>query len=183
MAVFTGVVLLGGASRRYGSDKAFALHDGQPMGQRMIDTLVRAGADPLMTVGGSDRGFGLPHVKDQYPGEGPLGGLLSAFSHVTTDLLVALACDLPFLQPASILRLVDTAVAEPEMAAVVAFSDRLEPLCACYRLAECWPSAQHLFDSGERSLMEFLKSIKVRSVLLPDRNELRNVNRAEDHLS
>ena len=66
---FTGAVLLGGASRRYGSDKALALHNGRRMAQHAIDALQLAGAAEVVTVGGSNRGFKVPHWPDLYPGE------------------------------------------------------------------------------------------------------------------
>jgi molybdenum cofactor guanylyltransferase len=178
-----GVVLLGGASRRYGSDKAVALHDGVPMVARMIEVLRSAGVTRVATVGGHDREVGVEHWPDVYPGEGPLGGVLTALRRAPTALVVAVACDLPNMTPGTVNGLVRQAVQDANMAAVVARSDRLEPLCACYRVASCIDAAGAVFALGERSLQAFLRSIKIDSVVLPDLSELRNVNRPEDHLT
>lgn len=180
---FDGGVLLGGASRRYGRDKALAHHDGQAMGERMIDILLGSGAARVITVGGPDRGFPVPHVPDRYPGQGPLGGLISALGACQSDLLVVLACDLPNLTPATVVKLVATAVQNPGYGAVGAFTDRKEPLCACYRVSLASTPARASFDQGIRSLTTFLDTIKILWVVLPDPGELRNVNTPEDHLT
>jgi molybdenum cofactor guanylyltransferase len=179
---FTGAVLLGGASRRYGSDKALALHGGVMMGQRMIDVVHAAGAAEVVTVGGIDRGFETPHWPDLYPGEGPLGGLLTLFSHPTSEIVAVVACDMPDLTAATIERLVHT-VQHPEIAAAVAVTDRREPLCAAYRVQICRSAAEELFRTGVRSLHELLATLNVFEVVLSDFAEVRNVNSPQDHVT
>jgi molybdenum cofactor guanylyltransferase len=179
----TGVVLLGGASRRYGSDKAMALHDGVPMVSRMTQMLQSAGLEPVVTVGGPDRDVGVEHWPDDYPGEGPLGGLLTALRRVPSPLAVVVACDLPYLASGSARLLVRGARRHSTLDAVVARTDRLEPLCGCYRVVSCLTAAETVFASGERSLQGFLRAIKIHSVVLADPRELRNVNRPSDHLA
>jgi molybdenum cofactor guanylyltransferase len=179
----TGVVLLGGASRRYGSDKAMAPHDGVPMVTHMIEILRSTGLARIVTVGGADRDVGVEHWSDDHPGEGPLGGLLTALRRVQTSLIVVVACDLPYLTPGTGRLLLREVRRHPAVAAVVARTDRLEPLCGCYRVAPCQPAAEGVFTSGERSLQGFLRAIKIHSVVLADPRELRNVNRPSDHLT
>ena len=95
---FAGAVLAGGASRRMGSDKAFAEVGGRPLVARAADTLARAGADPVAVVGGDAAGLarlGLHRVPDRWPGEGPLGGLITALDTSPRPVTVIVACDLP----------------------------------------------------------------------------------------
>jgi molybdenum cofactor guanylyltransferase len=180
---FTGAVLLGGASRRYGSDKALALHRGVMMGQRMIDVLQAAGAADVITVGGGDRGFDTRHWPDLFPGEGPLGGLLTLFSHPTEAIVAVVACDMPDLTAATVQRLVHAATQHPDVAAVVAVTDRREPLCAAYRVQRCLPAAEKSIHGGVRSLQEFLATLNVLDVVLGDFDEVRNVNSPQDHVT
>ena len=180
---FAGAVLLGGASRRYGTDKALALHRGVAMAACMIDTLRAAGASDVITVGGADRGFDVAHHPDLFPGEGPLGGLLTVLAQPSQTVIVLVACDMPYLNAATVRRLGQTAHEHPEIDAVVAKTDRREPLCAAYRVESCRPVAERLFAGNVRSLQEFLGSLKVLELVLDDFAEVRNVNSPEDHVT
>ena len=76
-----GVVLAGGASSRMGADKAFIEIEGEPMVVRAVGALRAAGAEPALVVGGDAArlgALGLDAVADRYPGQGPLGGVLTA---------------------------------------------------------------------------------------------------------
>jgi molybdenum cofactor guanylyltransferase len=180
---FAGAVLLGGASRRYGTDKALALHDGVPMAAGMIDVLRAAGASPVVTVGGVDRGFPAVHHADRYPGEGPLGGLITALSTPTQPVVVLVACDMPFLHAATVRRLAQLAHQHPECDAIVTKTDRREPLCAAYRAEACRAVAEHHFAAGTRSLQDFLACLKVLELVLDDFAEVRSVNSPEHHVT
>jgi molybdenum cofactor guanylyltransferase len=180
---FAGAVLLGGASRRYGKDKALALHKGVAMAAGMIDVLRAAGASEVMTVGGADRGFDVVHHPDLYPGEGPLGGLLTALAQPSQPVIVLVACDMPYLSAATVRHLAETAHRYPQSNAVVAKTDRREPLCAAYRAASCRPVAEKMFASGVRSLQDFLACLKVFELVLDDFAEVRSINSPEDHVT
>ena len=64
-----------------GTDKALITTDGITLVERAVDALTRAGADPVIVVGGNRaaiEALGLRYVDDQWPGEGPLGGIITA---------------------------------------------------------------------------------------------------------
>lgn len=87
-----GAILTGGASRRFGSDKALV------MGASVRDALRGAGADPVIAVGGTaGPALGVITVPDRRPGEGPLAGLASALIWAGPAPVLAVACDLPLL--------------------------------------------------------------------------------------
>lgn len=71
-----GAILAGGASRRFGSDKALADIDGKPMLDHVIDVLSPQ-VDAILMCGRSWRDY--DHVEDDPPGRlGPLAGLNAA---------------------------------------------------------------------------------------------------------
>jgi molybdopterin-guanine dinucleotide biosynthesis protein A len=116
---FAGAVLTGGASRRMGTDKALLEVDGRAMAVRVADALRAAGATRVVAVGGDAdalAALGLDVVADAHPGEGPLGGILTALSALDEEVVVVLACDLPQPDPAAVRRVLD-ALGDADVAA------------------------------------------------------------------
>lgn len=171
-----GAVLCGGASSRMGTDKATLVVDGVAMARRMADSLVAAGCSVVMAVGGDPvalSAVGLRHVPDQYPGEGPLGGILTALAIGAPCLVVA--CDLPRLG-ADVLAEVAAALGDRD--AAIARSDQVEPLCAAWSaLAAAVLRAR--FDAGERAVHRAIDDLDVAWVPVA-RDELCNVNTPAD---
>ena len=180
MEPFTGVVLTGGASTRMGRDKAFIEVAGVPLAVRAANVLRAAGATAVFAVGGDLEalvGFGLDARADLYPGEGPLGALLTSFNASATDLVVVLACDLPQIDDAAVGRLLST-IGDHD--AAVPRTDRAHPLCAAYRTSRCGSVLGEAFSAGERTVHRALAGLDVVNVVLPDPGVLRNVNRPGD---
>lgn len=123
-----GVVLAGGASRRFGSDKALAEIDGRSIAARTADLLATVCDEVLV----ADRERHLldrrPSIADG-PGAGPAAAILGARRARPGTRLLALACDLPAV-PASLLRAL-LAVAEPDLV-LPRWSGGWEPLVAVY---------------------------------------------------
>jgi molybdopterin-guanine dinucleotide biosynthesis protein A len=179
---FTGAVLTGGASRRMGRDKATQVKvDDQPLAARLADTLRSAGAAEVLAIGGALGALGalgLDARADQYPGEGPLGGILTALLEAAHPLVVVVACDLVSLDAPSVARLVDVA-SRAASDAVLARADRLEPLCGAWWSGRCRPALERAFAGGERAVHRALSELAIAEVSLPP-EAVRNVNRLED---
>ncbi|MFM7029058.1 MAG: molybdenum cofactor guanylyltransferase [Chakrabartia sp.] len=89
-----GLVLAGGQSRRFGSDKALALHQGRPLIDHALAGLYPFVAD--LAVVGRDWP-GVRRIEDApRPGLGPLGGLLGGLSVAEAqgyDAVLTCGCD------------------------------------------------------------------------------------------
>lgn len=102
-----GVVLMGGAGRRMGGPKHRLVIGGRELAAHVAEVLAGAGCRPVIQVGGADPTPGIPFVVDRWPGEGPVGGIITALGHLdrvdepVTDVVVA-ACDLPALDVATV---------------------------------------------------------------------------------
>ncbi|MFM8794000.1 MAG: molybdenum cofactor guanylyltransferase, partial [Acidimicrobiales bacterium] len=99
-AGFTVAVLIGGDSSRMGCDKATYQVDGIAMANRVADAGKTAGADEVLMIGGSQaraKSLSGTWKKDAFPGEGPLGGVITALKASTHDSVVVLSCDMPFI--------------------------------------------------------------------------------------
>jgi len=163
--VTAGAVLAGGGSRRMGRDKASLHVDGEAMAMRVAHALAAAGCDPVVAVGGAGVA-GLETVPDAHPGEGPLGGVITALRHLGVDTVIA-ACDLPDLDA----RTVEIVGAAPSHAVTVrvATTDRSQPHLARWPIA-LLPRLEQQFADGERSLRAVLATVDVEDVPVdPDR--------------
>lgn len=108
-----GAILAGGASRRFGSDKALALHLGKPLIAHVADALL--GQCDALVVCGRDWG-GHPALADHpAPGLGPMGGLCAALAHAAANgfaEVLAAPCDLLGVEGAAAVLAPGPAVAE-----------------------------------------------------------------------
>jgi molybdopterin-guanine dinucleotide biosynthesis protein A len=123
-----GVVVAGGASSRFGSDKALAMLDGETLVERALRALREVCEEIVLADAGRGLVGGVDSVPDG-PGHGPIAAVLGAARHRPGRALLVLACDLP-LVPAALLRRI---VGEPGDWVVPRHAGGLEPLCALYR--------------------------------------------------
>jgi len=134
-----------------GSDKRVVTIDGEPLLARAVRRVVAAGL-PVSVVGGPDD---VPtpagHLADAYPGQGPMGGVLTALGVLPTPLGVV-GVDMPDVS----LPLLDALAARRPLVAAVPVADgRLQVLHAAWGpdalavLREAW-------QAGERSLRRLL---------------------------
>lgn len=128
-----GAVLVGGASRRMGVDKALIDWHGQPLARHVAERL-REVCRHVVLVGGVGRDYGrlgMPWWPDLpgLAGAGPMAGLLAALREAPAVVLVA--CDLPHLDPEIVRRLIAAAGGAP--VAIPCVDEKVEPLLGVYR--------------------------------------------------
>lgn len=161
---FAGVVLAGGASTRMGADKATLEVAGRGLLDAALDALQGASADPIVVVGGST--VRVRVVPDSWPGEGPLGGLITGLDEVAgdSDVAVVLACDLPHIDAGTVSVLVDRLrSAAGSDAAVPLVGGRRQSLAAAYRVGAREPM-RRAFEAGERSVRGALSLLTITEV-------------------
>jgi molybdopterin-guanine dinucleotide biosynthesis protein A len=177
-------VLAGGESRRFGRDKASALLLGRPM-LDWVCSAVAAVCGRVLVV--APEGRALPAVQaiveridDAFPGEGPLGGLISGFRALGSGNLVAVGCDVPLLERQDLEAV--AAALEGHDAAWPVVAGRPQPLAAAYDLERCLPKLEALFASGERRLLALRDSLVIRDVAIHPAREMafRSVNTRAD---
>ncbi len=148
-----GAVLVGGQSRRFGRSKALAQVDGVAMAERVASVLEDAGCWPVVFVGGSVEEIdglahtGRVHLRDRWPGEGPLGGVLTALLGLGSQVVVA-ACDLVDLSSSS----VHAVLADDDCDVTIAVVGTKRRALARWRLSGRDRLLEH-FGRGDRSLL------------------------------
>jgi len=91
----TGILLVGGTSRRFGSAKALAELDGETLADRAWRLLGDA-CDERLAVGGSTA-LPFPTMPDVMFGGGPLAGIVAGLRIAAHDVAVVIPVDMPLL--------------------------------------------------------------------------------------
>lgn len=103
-AVPTGdaVILAGGQSRRFGSDKACARVAGRPLLAHVAAVVAAAGFRVHVSAGAAETYavFGHPVIVDRTPRQGPLEALHTILSHLPNERCLIVTCDMPDITPA-----------------------------------------------------------------------------------
>jgi molybdopterin-guanine dinucleotide biosynthesis protein A/predicted GNAT family acetyltransferase len=167
----TGILLVGGASRRFGSPKALASFDDETLAERAWRTLQRA-CDRCIAVGKADDALQLPFpiVDDGSTVRAPLAGVVAGLRAATTEVAVVLPVDVPLVRPTDLQALAD--------ACLDAAVPPTGPLpCALRRTA--LPRFEARLAEGRLALRDALSEVETRVVDL-DGSALANVNTPED---
>lgn len=178
-APFSVAILIGGDSSRMGTDKATLEIDGIPMATRVAQAATRAGADEILLIGGTQARAKKLHgtwKKDAYPGEGPLGGVITALKSATHDSVVVLSCDMPFITDSVITSLVRGL---SDAQASVGRTDRLNWLCSAWSTDECLTTLQSVWKRKERAVHRAAVLLDVAEVPVPA-VAVRNINTPQD---
>jgi molybdopterin-guanine dinucleotide biosynthesis protein A len=159
-----GYVLAGGGSTRFGRDKALVEVGGTAILARMIELLRYVTKQvKIVAVPGKYAEFGVEIVLDRWPGEGPLGGIITALEDAAKNRAdcewnLIVSCDMPFLT-AEWLRFLGERAAKSNAQVLLPHSaGGPEPLCAGYRSAAAEPLLQE-FGSGIRKITDALKRV------------------------
>ncbi len=184
---FDAVLLAGGRSSRFGSDKAFLDWRGQPLyvaQLRKLASLARRGN--TLALDPADQPFpefleGVGRLTDETPGLGPLGGLWSALAASEAPFLLVLAVDLPKMEASFLADLLDRGTG------AVPRTDRgWEPLAGLYPRAELLSLVDEFLAAGKRRLQDLLDEAAARGwieavpVAESSRDLFANLNTTDD---
>jgi molybdopterin-guanine dinucleotide biosynthesis protein A len=161
-----GFVLAGGGSTRFGQDKALVRIGVQPLLARLCAVL-RSETASVTAVGSPAKysGFEAHCIADRWPGQGPLGGIITALlaSAATSAGLewnLIIGCDMPFLTREWLAYLVERALGSPAEVVVPQSQQGLEPLCACWRTSAA-EKLQRAFTGGVRKITDATKHLQM----------------------
>jgi len=161
-----GYVLAGGASSRFGQDKARVELGGKPMLARMIELLHSlTESTKIVAVEGKYSEFGVEVIADCWPGEGPLGGIITALMATGNAKLghswnLILSCDMPFLTREWLAYMAEGAEESDGEVLVPRSLQGLEPLCACWRTSAV-KKLMYAFEDGIRKVTEAMKRLEM----------------------
>jgi molybdopterin-guanine dinucleotide biosynthesis protein A len=167
----TGVLLVGGASRRFGSPKALARIGGRTFADIAWKRL--AWCDERLACGKLADGLplGFPVRDDESCVRAPLAGVVAGLRAARFDVIVALPVDLPLVTEEALQTLASACAGD---AAV----PQTGPLPGAYRRSAL-PALERRLRNGDLALGAALLELETR-VIEVDPTVLRNVNHPQD---
>ena len=164
-----------------GSDKALLQYRGATLVERVAEAVSQGVGRPVL-VGdrGQYQGLGYEVISDLYPGEGPLGGVLTALQYSRAEWNLIVACDMPELTGEFLGGLMEAAEgSDGEVLLPVLPDGKIEPLCAVYhRTARA--GLQRSFDRGIRQMRVGLEEVRGVTHVVSDPTRFQNINSPED---
>jgi molybdopterin-guanine dinucleotide biosynthesis protein A len=161
-----------------GRDKALLQEAGIPLLERVAGVVSQAAGNcTIVAPAGRYEGLGVPVLADLWPGEGPLGGILTVLESDAAEWNLIVAVDMPFLDTGFLTGLFVEARKGGETVVPVHADGGVEPLCGVYH-AGALPRLRTFFQAGGRRVKDALREIALRTVPAPERI-LANINTPE----
>ncbi|HWB82899.1 MAG TPA: molybdenum cofactor guanylyltransferase [Bryobacteraceae bacterium] len=176
-----GYVLVGGRSARMGRDKALLPYRGGALAESVAQAVAQACGSAVL-VGAPERYTKLhfPTIADLYPGEGPLGGILTALHHTSANWNLVVACDMPEITAEFLDYLMNAAERLASGILLPASPSGLpQPLCAAYH-RNVQAALAAAYARGIRKVTAAFEGIPVTRMTVPEMTPLQNVNTPED---
>jgi molybdenum cofactor guanylyltransferase len=191
MTRVAGIILCGGQSQRMGRPKAWLSFAGETMLGRVVRILSEV-VQPLVVVAAPEQDVpplpaDIAIVRDAERGRGPLQGLAAGLAALQgkADAAYLSSCDVPFLQPAFVRRLIDLLGAHS--ICVPRVGGFHHPLAAVYRL-EVLAAVERLLAADRLRPVFLFDEVPTRIVeaaeladVDPTFQSLRNLNTPEDY--
>jgi molybdopterin-guanine dinucleotide biosynthesis protein A len=180
-----GLVLSGGHSRRMQRDKAGLEYAGKPQLARAMELLRPLVERAFVSVRADQRHepvrAGYDAIADVHADLGPLGGIHAALTAHPDHAWLVLACDLPFLDAATLQHLIARRAAARLATAYRSSSDALpEPLCAIFE-PTARPAIEQWIAQGQKCPRKFLSQSDVELLDLLKPQALDNINTVEEY--
>ena len=186
-----GIVLCGGQSKRMGRPKAWLPFGHEVMLQRVVRILSEV-VRPIVVVAAPDQELpALPDsvlvVRDEEKGRGPLQGLAAGLTalHGRADTAYLSSCDVPFLRPAFVQRMME--LLGEHSICVPRVGGYHHPLTAVYRVVVV-DAVRRLLASDRLRPVFLFEEVPTRVVeaeelrpVDPEFDSLRNLNTPEDY--
>lgn len=186
----TTVILAGGRGVRIGGNKGLQLMHGKPLLSWVLERVQAQSAHILINANDENAGyaqFGYPVIADALPDwQGPLAGLHAALQHATTELVMTVPCDTPFL-PEDLLARCHARIAGHDAVVAVADGER-QPTIALYRKTVL-PKLEQFLNGGKRKVNDWLQTLVTMEEVFQDDWRFNNINTlqelqaAEDRIS
>jgi len=183
---YTGIILAGGQSRRFGSQKAFATREGKYFYQYSIDALhpftssnYLVAHQEIKSNFQSIKDITVIEDADAFKGYGPLAGIYSVMAIQNAEWFLVLPIDSPFITTKTIEKLLSH-IHDGYDAVVPVINKKQQPLIAVYN-KRIQKNIYQALCQKELSMQRFLQQINVKFVEDFDKQHFININFQDDY--
>jgi molybdopterin-guanine dinucleotide biosynthesis protein A len=165
----TLIILSGGRGSRFGGDKGLSDFEGARMIEHVLDSLSPLADEVIVSVAPGKKAEYAAIlsekarvVEDEAAFQGPLLGLKNALRHVTGDIVLLVACDMPFID-AELYRFLLGKMGSKE-AAMPSIGGYSEPMMGVYLMQSLIEAVDKATTEGERKLSAMLVHMDVLTI-------------------
>ncbi len=156
------IILAGGKSKRYGSDKALVNIKNKTLIEIIIDKLKSSFID-IYVVGNEEIDYsfleGVTLLKDLIPGKGPLGGLYTGLKYSNSKYNFVVGCDMPNLTAEYFQFLLS--LDKNYEVLVPRYNGYIEPLAGVYS-SSCIKAIRNSLLNNELKIKSFYRQVKLK---------------------
>lgn len=161
-----GYILVGGRSRRMGSDKSNLTIMGRNICHIIADKLKKSGCDHVFLVGKQQSSVSITQIIEPWTGHHPLYGVHTALHHCTDDFCIITPCDIPFVSLETYKNLCSQTVTT-----VLSTSSKKQPLLGLFSTSKRELALS--YAQQHRSVMSFVEN---EAYIVVSSDELHNIN-------
>ncbi|MFW7381224.1 MAG: NTP transferase domain-containing protein [Oligoflexus sp.] len=184
-----GLILIGGKSKRMGTDKAWLSYHGRPQVLHLYQLLTTLCDAVFLSFREGQRDDdprlqGLPYIHDEMLDAGPIAGILAAQSKYPEAAWLVLACDLPCLTKEALIQLMESRDTNKFATCFTNVEDESfpEPLCAIYEPKSQYPLREQ-FARHCLSPSKFLRTHPIKLVEQIFPGMLKNINHLDEFVA
>lgn len=162
----SAILLAGGKSRRMGQDKRNLLISGKSLFNHALHVLESVFSEIIIVVATiSSVVHKMEHrvVTDLIPDKGSAGGLYTGLTYSSNPQVFAVACDMPFLNPAVIKKVCSLSYSTD--VTMVKLSNGLHPMHSVYS-KQCLPVLRRMINADQLRIQDLLLQKDLKTKIL-----------------
>jgi len=167
------IVLTGGTSKRFGSDKSRALIEGRTLLEVLTENLID------LVIVGPETSIKATYVREEPLGAGPVAAIGAGLKVVDTALVAIFATDMPFAP--RVLAQLESALVN-DAALPVDCDGYIQPLAGIYRSEKLREALATFTTLENRSVKELISKLKIDQVPLVETELLLDIDTEADLL-
>lgn len=179
----TAIILAGGKSSRMKTEKGLVSFNGKLLISYILAALEKVTADCIIiTQQEAYRQFNIPCYADLFKDKGALGGIYSGLHYSSTKKNIVVGCDMPFLSPVLLQKLVTRTGDEDVL--LTEHLGKSEPLCSVYD-KNCLEHISKQLEQDHLKITDALAGLNTRVISFDkedwfEGNEFANINSPND---
>lgn len=168
-----GIILSGGKSSRFGTDKGLYIFKGRSLLEYSLDICKQFTQDIIVSSNKEDyQKFGFPMIPDLYKSAGPMGGIYASLLAAKQDINLIFPCDSPYIDESLIHLLLENYENE-EVVIFQTADQKYHPLLGIYHKSIVSKLEESL-KKGHFKLIDFIFDLNYKIIPIPKGHDFEN---------